>query len=227
MAQMVAAVSEDDKQNGLSNLDALDPRRIKAMMPDEEQAAKDAAELTDMCDDVKRRGAGETKAGLVGIRPNGMDSFNKFHDKFTSGAKEKPKPRGLIDPTKQMGDKAYTGPRFKVVAFPETFCVACGAKPIRPGEGMLNLHPVTAEWRPGGLTPGDVIRCAICKKCTKEIKDEARSELQVMHGGKMIPAKLLKQADRAKKINSIIESVLAGSTMREEGQLRDASILHL
>jgi hypothetical protein len=221
----VQELAESDKNDALSNLDALDPRRVKANLPDEEASAKEAEELSEMCDDTRRRGAGVIRSGLVGLRPLGMDKWNRFHERFTEKKGRKRRKKELVDLRKQLAKKAYEGPRFKVYAFPETFCVLCFSRDCPPGEGMINLQPVTADWRPRGLIPGDVIRHLICRKCTMVIKEENRSEVQIFHDGQMMPAKVIKQAARAKKLMQNIEIILAQSAFQEIGQGGDAHVL--
>jgi hypothetical protein len=194
--------------SNVENLDALDPRRMRANLPTEKVQFEQASKIATLADDTKRRGAGGTKSGLVGIRPSGSKAFEEFHETFTETGKRPVTQRGLVQFHGPVGEADYRGPKFKVIAFPETFCILCTRRDVKPGEGMLNIHPVLAPWPQIGLVPGDVIRCVFCKNCTKKIKKQQRSPITMVIDGQQVNASALKAAKRFQKMSENIEAFL-------------------
>jgi hypothetical protein len=206
---VVVLVSDNKDQKELSNLDALHPKRLKASLAQESEMRKQLREAVDLFDATKRRGAGEVKAGLVGIRPSGMAASEKFHELFTETGKVKPKEKKPVDLSPDAAGP-FRGPGFKVIDFPRTFCVLCESKNVVPGTGMLNFQPIMEPMPAVNLAPGDVVRCVICPSCSATVKKDAGGVdgMMVFHEGQMVPAKLLRQADRYKQMLKVIENVL-------------------
>lgn len=204
----------------VDSLPALHPDRVKANLPSEAEMARQAEAASEICDDVKRRGAGGTKAGLVGIRPSGAKAYETFHEQFTSGKKQKPEEKKLID--LHNSKSKYKGPRVKVVALPETFCILCFKKDVAPPSQfctsktcsccpMLNFQPILEPI--ANLVPGDIVRMVFCGNCKAEAKRDSKSEIQVMHEGQLVPLGVLKGFDRYKRVLANLRHILANASM--------------
>lgn len=207
---MVDEAAKAAKIANVSKLNAMDPRRVQAHLPTADELAPELELLTEACDDTKRRGAGGTKAGLVGLRPSGKKAFDTFHERYTETGRIKKEEKKVIDLWASKQTNRMEGPPVNVVALPETFCILCFRKDVRPPQAactsktcsccpMLNYEPIM-EHLPGLPGQTSIVRCVFCGPCKVEIKRENNSEIQVMHEGQLVPLAALKGYQRHQKI---------------------------
>lgn len=167
-------------KNEVEGLDALHPDRLATMLPDQEGEFRQAQHLSEICDDTKRRGAGGTKSGLVGIRPLGESASKEFHEKFTETDKIAKRDKKVVD---IHGDGKYDGPQLKTMPFSERVCIECLDQNVPPPSAQchelkhpketcrcpgLNYHPIAEFGQEFGLPRETVIRCVICFDCRKK-----------------------------------------------------------
>lgn len=190
---------------------ALHPSRIGAHLPSNEQEYKEAEHQYNVCDDTRRRGAGEIKGGGVVLRPGGMSAYREFHDLYTREEEKKPA-RKAINLHEAAKTAIYKGPKTRVIAFDDRFCILClgPVKPNRTGcDGgnkffpdcgccsMIDITMLQHGIESAGLIQGDTIRSVICPQCKIQItqmqKEEKRRGLHVIVDGREMPSWVIKQ----------------------------------
>ncbi len=208
-----AKLKEDIERyrNAAETYDALHAARIGSHLPSNEEEYKNAEHHYNICDDTKRRGAGEIKGGGVVLRPSGMAAHREFHDLYTREEEKKPTRKG-ISLHEAAKTANYTGPKMRAIAFDERFCILCmgEVKPNRAGcDGgnkffpdctccsMVDITMLQHGIDSAGLVAGDVIRSIICPQCkiqiTKMQKEEKQHGLRVMVDGRDMPSWVIKQ----------------------------------
>jgi hypothetical protein len=214
------------RQWATKQMDALDPQRIGAHLPANEEEYHLAEHHNTLADDTRRRGAGAIQSGGVILRPGGMANYREFHDLYTREPEKK-----LVAPHKEMVAPSgkYDGPPFRTIAFPETFCILCMRSDVAPSPKecpqnckctkcpMLDATTITHSMPEINIEVGDVIRSVICPQCKIDIRTEThqsrQSGIQIAHEGQIMPIHVVKSIARYKKLRSNWEYVLKASRL--------------
>lgn len=143
---------------------------------------KKAEDLTAMLDTSKRAGAGGTKAGLVGIRPNGGKAASQFLEDFTGTGRMKKQAAPFEEKMKFDGDKVKRDVKKpSVVLFKH--CMDCMFE-VRQDEAIPQMMPLPpggimneierAKWESVGIRPGEILCWLYCVPCMKAAMKEAQ-----------------------------------------------------
>jgi hypothetical protein len=117
-----------------------------------------------------RAGAGGTKAGLVGLRPNGMKDASEIVDYFTPGKitmPDRPFTKEIEDsPTAKRQESIFR----TTIMLPRSYCADCGRTGRPESGGAINANIWTEERIDLGVKPGDGMISFFCQECCDKYK---------------------------------------------------------
>jgi hypothetical protein len=122
-----------------------------------------------------RAGAGGTRAGLFGIRPNGLKMASDLVDYFTPGKVTMPD-RPFTTPIKEPKDNKPKQDPFSKIAIilPRSFCPDCGRRG-RPEEGgAVNWNVWMTDRVDLGVKAGEGMMSFFCQECCDKFRADIR-----------------------------------------------------
>ena len=141
-------------------------------------------EMENLLSTAARAGAGGTKAGLVGLRPQGLKKANDLVDYFTPGKVKMPD-RPFSKPIDDTKDRKPTEDPFSKIAItlPRSFCPDCD-RTDRPEEGgAINWNVWMEDRADLGIRAGEGMLSFFCQECClkfqADIKDPGKDIQEV------------------------------------------------
>lgn len=169
---------------------------------------------------VSRAGAGGTKPGLVGIRPNGMEGTRKLESFLPTHKKPKRQFEEKVAAPKEQPFTfgKHSKPR---VILPETFCVDCGRQDRPPG-GCINASHFDQNMPELGIKQNEILISFFCQECLIQQRadfTDIGSEVLVPVGNVMMSKK---EHDRYLKLIRIKENTF--NYIRAQSQIEGSPI---
>jgi len=152
------------------------------------EADRKEALMSKMGSTARRAGAGGTKAGLVGIRPNGGKAASDFHSTFTEA--DKPKTETSADTWLEQSKWVKNDTIKPLAAITGSFCGGCGKRatmedvqmcffPVMPNRrGQRHKEMTNLEY----MDLVGAIMCAPCHRYITNLKN-SHSRLSIRHQG--------------------------------------------
>lgn len=206
---------------GIASAD--DMALVRKYMP--KKGGKKEQELKDMLNTATRAGAGGTKAGLVGIRPQGLKKANEIVDFFTPGKvkmPDRPFEKPLDNPTD--GKRAET-PFTLVIMLPRNYCPDCDRSNRPAGDnagGAVNVSFWSEERVDLGVKAMDSMISFFCQECClkfqADIKDPGKDiQLATVHGIRQ--RRQQEQAERLVKVRKNTENYIRAMRMANRWEI--------
>lgn len=168
------------KQNKVGGVSADNTDKLQGMLPGAEQQFKLAENLASMINTASRAGAGGTRVGVPGIRPNGGKAAASFLDDFATPGKMK-KQAGAYEEKVQFKESKRLDVKKPSVVI-HNKCMDCMG-PLNLDEVVpsmviipppMALNPITrAKWQGVGLQSGDIVCYCFCLQCATKAMLEA------------------------------------------------------
>lgn len=169
-----------------------------------------AQQLKDLMHTATRAGAGGTKAGTVGLRPQGLKKANDIIDFLTPGKFKKRQGIGTQEVTFD-GPKQQAIPHQIIMRLPRDFCPDCNKRGRVPHGGCLNTGVYTEDRPDLGLKAGELYQVSFCQECYVKHcamrKDPAGRLLMPGMGG-MMPQNKRNDADRLVRVKKNTENFI-------------------
>lgn len=128
------------------------------------QGDEKAQQLKDLMNTATRAGAGGTKVGSVGLRPQGIKKANEVIDFLTPG-KMKRRPGIGTQEIEFEGAKQQAIPHHIAMILPRDFCPDCNKRGRVPHGGCLNTGVYTEDRPDLGLKAGELYQVSFCQEC--------------------------------------------------------------
>jgi hypothetical protein len=184
---------------------------LEHFLPSKEEEFKNAEKLTTVFDTSSRAGAGGTKAGVVGIRPNGGKAASEFLEMYTGIGRFKPQAVPFTEKI-NICDKGNDNARKPSVVFYKS-CMDC-MKPLNRDDCVPNMNIIPPlqiatqaeieKWRSVGLKPGMVVCYCFCTPCIKEavaIQKDPYKQMPLIVGGVETTLAKMEMQKRASRIS--------------------------
>ena len=128
------------------------------------------SEMETLLSTAARAGAGGTKAGVVGIRPQGLKKANDLVDYFTPGKvtmPDRPFTKAIEEP---KDGKQKQSPFNVAITLPRSFCPDCN-RTGRPEEGgAINVNFWTEDRVDLGVKAMDAMLSFFCQECCEKFR---------------------------------------------------------
>jgi len=165
-------LTDSNRKSTLGEHKELIERYLPASQTDEK-----ALQLKELMNTATRAGAGGTKVGSVGIRPQGLKKANDIVDYLTPGKFEKRK-GNFTQEIDFDGAKKQAVPHQIIIKLPRNFCPDCDRQD-RPHEGgALNMSTYNEDRPDLGLKAGELLASSFCQECLSKYQAQCNDPAQ-------------------------------------------------